>query len=362
MRNRFHALCPYFAMFPESFAETWIDRLTKPGDLVLDPFCGRGTAPFQALLMGRAAVGNDINPVAFCLTKAKLGGPTKSSVLRRVRELERGFQARSWEPRRRTAPAFFQVAFSRATLRQLLYLRSALNWHRSRVDAMIASLVLGSLHGESERYDTYLSNQMPRTISTKPEYSLRFWERHGFVAPERDVFVLMRDRAAYRYESNLPRGNTHVFNVDMRELARLTLPGAVKCVVTSPPYLDVTDFGEDQWLRLWFLGGQPRAASGMISRDDRHRGADSYWRLIADMWRMLSAIVAPKGNVVVRLGGKGLEPDRLVATLAGAAKVATRRVRIVEHSVSEIAGKQTDAFRPGTTGCRYEVDALFNVV
>ena len=35
MRHRFHALCPYFAMFPESFVETWIDRLTKPGDLVL---------------------------------------------------------------------------------------------------------------------------------------------------------------------------------------------------------------------------------------------------------------------------------------------------------------------------------------
>ena len=24
MRHRFHALCPYFAMFPESFAEYWI--------------------------------------------------------------------------------------------------------------------------------------------------------------------------------------------------------------------------------------------------------------------------------------------------------------------------------------------------
>ena len=24
-----------------------------------------------------------------------------------------------------------------------------------------------------------------------------------------------------------------------------------------PPYLDVTHFEEDQWLRLWFLGGPP---------------------------------------------------------------------------------------------------------
>ena len=29
MRHRLHALCPYFAMFPESFAETWIGQLSK---------------------------------------------------------------------------------------------------------------------------------------------------------------------------------------------------------------------------------------------------------------------------------------------------------------------------------------------
>ena len=60
-RHRFHALCPYFAMFPETFVATWVDRLTRKGDVVLDPFCGRGTAPFQSLLMDRGSVGCDIN-------------------------------------------------------------------------------------------------------------------------------------------------------------------------------------------------------------------------------------------------------------------------------------------------------------
>lgn len=362
MRNRFHALCPYFAMFPEAFAETWIDRLTKPGDLVLDPFCGRGTAPFQALLMDRSAIGNDINPVAFCLTKAKLAAPAKSSVMRRLRELERGFHAHTWEARRRSSSEFFQVAFSPLTLRQLLYLRHVLAWRSSRVDAMIASLTLGSLHGESERYDTYLSNQMPRTISTKPAYSLRFWERHGFTAPERDVFSLLRNRAAYRYESEAPHGDARVLNLDMRELPRVLRQRQVRCVITSPPYLNVTDFGEDQWLRIWFLGGNPHPGRGVISRDDRHRGAEGYWRLIADMWRTLSAVVAPQGSVVVRLGGKGLDPEQLVAALDGVSKVASRRIEMVEHSVSALTKRQTDAFRPGTRGCRYEVDAVFRIV
>jgi len=348
-------------MFPETFAEMWIERLTKPGDVVLDPFCGRGTAPFQALLMERAAIGNDINPVAYCLTKAKLGAPVLTSVLRRVRDLQAGFEARSWEAPRRSLPPFFHVAFSRATARELLYLRDRLQWRTSRVDAMIAALTLGSLHGESERYDTYLSNQMPRTISTKPEYSLRYWERHGYSAPDRDAFDLLRNRAKYRYESEISSGETRVFNLDMRELSRVKMTRRAQCVITSPPYLNVTDFGEDQWLRVWFLGGEPRPTRGVISRDDRHRGPNTYWRLIADMWRMLAAVTTPEGHVVVRLGGQRLDPKQLVSALAGASKVSPRPVRMVEHSVSEIARRQTDAFRPGTTGCRYEVDAVFSI-
>ena len=75
-------------MFPEGFAEKWINELTGPGDLVVDPFCGRGTTPFQALLMGRNALAGDINPVAYCLTAAKTRGPSLSTVRRRIGELE----------------------------------------------------------------------------------------------------------------------------------------------------------------------------------------------------------------------------------------------------------------------------------
>ena len=85
MRHRFHALCPYFAMFPEQFVEHWIAKLTNAGDLVLDPFCGRGKTPFQAILMGRRALASDINPVAFCVTAAKTRAPALSTLKRRIK-------------------------------------------------------------------------------------------------------------------------------------------------------------------------------------------------------------------------------------------------------------------------------------
>src|SRR4029077_17909612 len=124
VRHRCHALCPYFAMFPESFAATWIERLTKPRDLVLDPFCGRGTAPFQALLMDRQSVGGDINPVAYCVTKAKTNAPGRSSLRRRVTQLEGQFEPGRWEEEREHLSEFFHQAFAPRTLSQILFLRA----------------------------------------------------------------------------------------------------------------------------------------------------------------------------------------------------------------------------------------------
>jgi hypothetical protein len=361
MRHRFHSLCPYFAMFPESFAEDWISRLTRRGDVVLDPFCGRGTAPFQALLMERKSVGCDVNPVAYCITRAKTNAPSIASVRRRLTILDHQFRPVDWVSSVEAMPEFFRLAFSRGTLGQLLYLRSQLRWHRSDTDCMIAALVLGSLHGESHRSPWYLSNQMPRTISTKPAYSVRFWKERGLLPPERDAFEVIRGRLAYRYESDpAPRGQVLVSQLDMRDLPRLVgLPEKIKCVITSPPYLDVTNFEEDQWLRLWFLGNSPHPTYQRISQDDRHERPERYWGFIGDMWRSLGLVLARNANIVIRIGACGVAPERVVEMLSACTAFAKRKVTLVSHSVSELRRRQTDSFRPGSKGCRFEADCHY---
>jgi DNA methylase len=363
MRHRFHALCPYFAMFPESFVERWVGDLTKRGDVVLDPFCGRGTTPFQSLLMGRKAIGADINPVAYCITKAKTRAPSAKALRHRITKLEHAFDNRSWEMQRRELPEFFHFAFARVALRQLIYLRSTLRWQESDTDSMIAALALGALHGESQKSNSYLSNQMPRTISTKPAYSVGFWKAHGYTAPERDVFALLREKVSFRYESGPPCGRGHVLLTDFRELPRLLTDSAVRirCVITSPPYLDVTSFEEDQWLRLWFLGGQTRPTYRVVSKDDRHEKAEPYWDLISDMWRVLGQVLAEKANVVIRIGGKKFDPAGMAKSLQAASVFSRRKVSLVYSEISDIKGKQTGSFRPGSKGCLAEGDFHFRM-
>lgn len=361
MRNRFHSLCPYFAMFPEAFAEQWIGELTRPGQWVLDPFCGRGTAPFQALLMGRRAIATDINPVAYCVTRAKTAAPAVAQVHRRLTLLEKACRDEDWERERRSLPPFFRVAYHPATLRRILFLRRNLKWRESNVDCMLAALTLGALHGET-RSPSYLSNQMPRTISTKPDYSIRFWRERGLRAPYRDVFGVLRERIAFRYQSEPPRGEARILNADMRDLPRiLSRRTRLRCVITSPPYLDVTSFEEDQWLRLWFLGGAAFPRRGVVSPDDRHRSADGYWRLIADMWRSLGQVLAPKADIVIRIGARDALPENVLRALTAAGVVSQRAVTLVRSEVSEIGRRQTDAFRPDSTGLTREIDCHFSM-
>jgi hypothetical protein len=205
---------------------------------------------------------------------------------------------------------------------------------------------------------------MPHTISTKPAYSLRFWRTHRFRPPKRNVFDLLEAQAGYRYETPPPKGDSIVFQSDMRELPRMSgsFPGQIRCVITSPPYFNVTAYEEDQWLRLWFLGGPPHPTYRKVSRDDRHEGRESYWTLIVDMWRVLGAVLGPRATVVIRIGAVGIGPKLLVSGLEGAARAAQRKVRMVSHTTSEIRRRQTEAFRPGARGCKLEVDCQFSVV
>jgi len=361
MRHRFHAICPYFAMFPESFAKYWIKRLTKPDDTVLDPFSGRGTTALTALLCGRHAISSDVNDVAVCLTKAKTSPPSIGRLKSRLSQLRKEFDPRTWRRAARDADEFFQYAYAPGTLGQLLYLRESLNWKESRVDNMLAALTLGSLHGEASS-KRYLSNQMPRTISTKPRYSVNFWKARALTAPERDVFTVLGQMAAFRYESPLPEGDSVILHTDMRNLPRMiksTPKQPIRCTITSPPYLNVTSFEEDQWLRLWFLGGLSYPKKGIMSRDDRHGTADNYWSFIGDMWRSLGAVMADNAHVVIRIGSRRISPDLLKRGLTGCGQFSGRKVKLMSHRVTEIKKRQTDAFRPGTKGCVVELDCHF---
>ena len=363
MRNPLHSICPYFAMFPESFVQKQLLAYSRPGDQVFDPFCGRGTAVLESLLNDRPAIGADINPVAACISGAKAHVPELTEVVSRLETLREEFACSQG-----IAPPdheFFGLCFSELTLQQVLFLRTKLRWQSDYVDRFIAAVALGVLHGESHRTALCLSNRMPRTISTKPDYSVRWWKSRSLMPPVRDTFEILIRTSQFRYTGNMPNISGKVVLGDSRYASELLsqFEGKVALVVTSPPYLDTTDYAEDQWLRLWFLGGADKPML-RINRDDRHTDPKQYWRFISEVWSGCSRLLGEGCRIVVRIGGSMLEKGDLFVGLRESLEggVAGRSIRpLHEGETSLIRRRQTNSFRPGAGKERVEHDFAFAV-
>ena len=71
----FDRLTHYLFRFPAKFhppvVGKLIDDYSKPGDHILDPFCGSGTMLVEAAVAGRNAVGLDVDPVAAFVSRVK---------------------------------------------------------------------------------------------------------------------------------------------------------------------------------------------------------------------------------------------------------------------------------------------------
>ena len=349
-------------MFPEAFVEKHL-AASRFNGVVFDPFCGRGTTVFEALLNGREAAGCDVHPVAVCITGAKCDPPDRDDVVARLADLEESFSALPPPILADQMADFFAGCFHADTYENVRFLRANLDWRNDRTDRFIAALCLGSLHGESHRSPNYFSNRMPRTISTKPAYSVRWWEKHGYVAPYRDAFAILRSMVDFRFRTPPPENRGEIAESDARmaSTAFLHLEGRVTDIITSPPYLDTTNYREDQWLRLWFLGEDPK--SNQVPEDGRHYNKTLYWTFLKEAWEGVAPLLAPHARIVVRIGGRKLSKEEMFDSLFATLKDATGRdVQAADDGVTTpVKRTQANSFRGAKASPTVEHDFCFVV-
>ena len=333
-----HPMCSYLASFPAALAHAFIARYSRRGDVVLDPFSGRGTTPLQACAEGRIGVGNDLNPLAHLLTGSKVEPATRAETATRLAALRVGWAANGpgWlelaaavladtadpavvripgagsgdaRARTETVPKEVAVAFHPRTLGQLLYVRTVLRTG-DRVDRFLAAALTGILHGKSA---SYLSELMPNTFSMAPRYVRDFAARTAFASPERDVFAGLEKKLARLHREPLPRTPGIALLGDARDSADRArtalrdrgLPERARLVVTSPPYLRVVKYGYYNWLRTWLVGEDARAIDAAL--DDAHH-REPYLAFMRDVLADLRGVLADDAIVVLVIGD--VETDR----------------------------------------------------
>src|SRR3989344_3582679 len=83
-----HYVVPYQACFAPQIPKYFIENYSQKGDVVLDPFCGRGTTVFEANQLDRIGIGADVSPLALQIAKSKLKRVTLKQVIDRLKEID----------------------------------------------------------------------------------------------------------------------------------------------------------------------------------------------------------------------------------------------------------------------------------
>jgi hypothetical protein len=333
--HSFHPMCSYLASFPAALTHAFIARYSRPGDVVLDPFSGRGTTPLQACAEGRIGVGNDLNPFAHLLTASKVRPATRPAASTRLTQLRLAWygEAAAWSELARRViadpgatlvpragsrassgeadgvPAEVALAFHPDTLAQLLFVRTSLRLD-DRTDAFLAAAITGILHGKSA---SYLSELMPNTFSMAPRYVREFAARTAFASPPRDVFDGLAAKLDRLFRQPPPPIEGVALLGDARDVAPrarealrdLGRPDRARLVVTSPPYLRVVKYGYYNWLRTWFLGFDAREIDATL--DDAHH-REPYLAFLRDVLAGLRPVLADDAVIVLVIGD--VETDR----------------------------------------------------
>lgn len=241
-------------MFPVDFALDVIDEYSAKGELVVDPFCGRGTTVYAAGALERSGFGIEINAVGWTYASTKLSPAQMESVIERLKAIST-VAARSDLP---DLPKFFTKAYAPKVRRFLATAREHLDWQTDETDRTAMSMLLLYAHGNRENA---LSNQMRQTKAMSPAYAIRWWDEHGLKPPTIDPIDFLESRIGWRYRHGTAAfEDVTVLNGDSASV----LPNAPlgdrrwSLLLTSPPYMKIANYHYDQWIRLWLLGGVPR--------------------------------------------------------------------------------------------------------
>jgi DNA modification methylase len=244
-----HRWYPYVEGFSGPFVKSIIQSYQRNNQnvIILDPFCGSGTTIVEACLLGYESYGYDVNPFLVFATKVKTNASVEPVQIQhnanQVREVLRSLKQAEFvkEPSQVDLPMLFPTAFSETVLHKVLTLRKLIQDvpHSDVKDLFMFDLcsILVEVSNYRRGPDLAYKRKKPRDA---PVFE-RFLEK---------VSQNLVDLKQYRLCS--PRPPVVVCG-DARKLDGLK-KDSVNLIVTSPPYLNGTNYFRNTKLELW-IGG-----------------------------------------------------------------------------------------------------------
>jgi hypothetical protein len=297
--NRLHEIS-YRACFKPQLPRFFVERLTEPGEVVYDPFMGRGTTLIEAGLLGRVPAGCDVNPLSVTLVRPRLNPPEQSAVQARLQSIP--FEGH--EP----MPEDLLVFYHPETLRQIGCLRRYLLERRrsgalDAVDDWITCVALNRLTGHSAGFFSVYTMPPNQAVSAASQRKIN--ERRKQTPPVRDVraVILKKSRGllsectpAVRRQFGTVSPQAIFLTASAQSTPQLA-SDSVSLVVTSPPFLDVVQYATDNWLRCWFLDIDPKSVQLTVPKR-----LEAWQETMSAVFRELHRVLKPGGHVAFEVG------------------------------------------------------------
>lgn len=285
----------YRACFKPQLPEFFISRLTNVGEGVHDPFMGRGTTPVQAALMGRRPLANDINPLSVLLTRPRLNPPSLNAIAAKLATVP-------WDRNvsvREDLLAFYHPV----TLRQLTVLKEWLEENAPLDDAnpdpvvdWIRMVAINRLTGHSPGFFSVYT--LPPNQAVSIDSQLKINAKRDQSPPPRDIIkiILKKSRTLLSNGTMAPHPEGCLSAAPASDSP--TIPtGSAALVVTSPPFLDVVQYADDNWLRCWFAGIDAKNIKiGM------HKTEAAWSEMVRGVLTEQARIVRPGGHIAFEVG------------------------------------------------------------
>lgn len=289
----------YRACFKPQLPAFFIELLTEPGDVVYDPFNGRGTTIIEAALRGRKVVANDVNPLSILISRPRLQVPDLTAVEQRLYQIKINHQAK--------ADIDLSMFYHPETEAELVSIRKYLLAKKDPdpIDNWIRMVATNRLTGHSPNFFSIYTLPPNQAISAEKQARINKLKKQK--PPYKDVrFIilkksrdLLKQLTAAEVKTLAQAGKTAKFLNGSAGSTKAIKANSVQLTVTSPPFLNVVQYARDNWLRCWFNGIDTVAVQKQITMS---RTVEEWSITMQQVFKQLYRITKPGGYVAFEVG------------------------------------------------------------
>lgn len=291
--NWLHHLSPYAGRMTPQIAHWLIRIFSKTDDVILDPFCGIGTIPLEANMLGRNSIGFDLNPYAYLIASAKM---ERRKIDRHIKYLS-NLEIVPNKNLLKSVPEWVHVYYNKKTLIELL---TIIEFLKKRNETFLLGCLIGVAQGHRIGH---ISKPSALTLPYRPNP-----DDPGIY---KEVMPRLINKIKRMYKDgfeDIPSGT-----IKKADARKMTLKdNSVDCVISSPPYLDNLDYVNANRLRLALMGVFEEKAK-KLSLKLKYR-KEPYLKMMNDVCAEISRVLKPKHYCVLVIGDVHNKKDTIITT------------------------------------------------